>query len=241
MSDKLKTQRGMARRRTTRRITSRPVRVPEDRLSSRPPPAAGAADGEQEELLDEDEAEYTSVPPSEAPDAMEETENTRNASQPAVEDVADDEVTNPRVEITDTMAMLLGRVSMPDEVDTNPRIRVDSQQEDMPSVVVSPPAQMIGGSVEESFEISVSDTAQTDQESNVEELTLEEGDVEESFSVEGAVQIPSTPPPPPAPASVQKRRPPPPPARSQGPVKRPWWETFFSEDYLSTYVPPLDD
>lgn len=85
----------------------------------------------------------------------------------------------------------------------------------------------------------------------VDELTLEDGDVEESLELESelanaASEAFRTVPPPPPP----KRRPPPPPAATAAPVpsRRPrpkravgWWETLFSEDYLQTYVPPTPE
>lgn len=195
-------------------------------------------------------------------------------------DNADEEATDPRLELTDDMALLVGRLTSPDisgdDADTNPRI-IPATEDDMgPSVIVSPPARMVGElstSTDALFEPvrSVYDPAlnETPRDDGVDmdgataldddfedhsmdddELGDDESiDVDESMHVDIDAEMEEAlksdrspaPTPPPPPPDASKKRPPPPPARSRVPKPRPWWETFFSEDYLLTYSPPTDE
>lgn len=208
MSDELKSSRITRRRRTTRRLNKRPVRIPEERFA-RPLQAP------------RDDA-------SDLPDFGE-------GQPPWVRSTLDDEGAEDEGdggEREDEMALLAGHATPEDDE--------EPERTDGPAVLVSPPMKVIS-------DFPPADDELLDPERTTEptdEMTLEDGDVEESMELDQEPQRPRTPPPPPPVAPVRKR-PPPPPAQSSGRRLRHrhlgWWETLFSEEYLQTYVPPTAD
>lgn len=197
MSDRIKTQRASRRRRTTRRVNRRPVRVSDVDASKVPGVDSSVPSGKRTAAVDE--------------------------PKPVGE-----------VELTDDMALLVGRLTSPDNSEAD-----NCGQE--PAVVVAPPMRLVGDPSDPPPPPRHS--APPDRpggQPSEEELTIDEGDVEESYALdqrEESSRIKTPPPPPPA---QGKTRPPPPP-KPQQPKKQPWWETFFSEDYLLTHVPPEAD
>ena len=230
MTDESKSSRAVRRRRTTRRLNRRPVRVPEDRFA-RPLQAPRSPDEDLDEHLDAEDPESWVVDDAPA-------------------DVGEE--AGAGFEITEEMALLAGRLTSPDAFG-----EAAAADDDSPAVVVSPPMRVIedrpgarrepASETEEQEGDGEGEAEGQEAAEPADEMTLEDGDVEESLELDQPTPPSRTRTPPPPPPAPVRKRPPPPPANAQGTARRlrqrniGWWETLFSEEYLQTYVPPTPE